>query len=296
MSTDGYRMPSHYNPRMVRRVVRTAIAIGCVLVARPAQADQSSILVSRQLSEARGFRPGATVYLAPDTDGTRARPFRVAGIYEPTPDPMRINAAKYEVRMHLPDLLALTGNATDPLALENVDAINIALVAGEDPFVFSHDLTVRVPGIVAQPVRAAISAPLFVVLDRFHLAIALVTIVASTVFLLALTVMLVDERRETVGVLRLIGLTSRRILMQVLLEGLVIATAGALFGIVLAYASQGVINRYFQWRYDTALVFVRITPDVIGRCLAIAIPLGVVGSVTASWALLRRGAMKLVRR
>ena len=37
----------------------------------------------------------------------------------------------------------------------------------------------------------------FVVLERFHLAIAIVTIIASTVFLLALTVMLVDERRAT---------------------------------------------------------------------------------------------------
>jgi len=109
-------------------------------------------------------------------------------------------------------------------------------------------------------------------------------------------VMLVDERRETVGVLRLIGLTSRRILLQVFAEGLIIAGIGALFGIVLALASQGIINRYFQWRYDTALVFVRITADVAWQSLLIAVPLGVVGSVLASWALLRRGALNLVRR
>ena len=47
-----------------------------------------------------------------------------------------------------------------------------------------------------------------------------------------------------------------RILMQVLLEGLLIAGAGALFGLVLALGSEGLINRFFQWRYDTALVFV----------------------------------------
>ncbi len=59
----------------------------------------------------------------------------------------------------------------------------------------------------------------FVVLERFHLAIAIVTVVASTVFLLALMLMLVDERRETVGILRLIGLPTRRILLQVFVEG-----------------------------------------------------------------------------
>ena len=82
-------------------------------------------------------------------------------------------------------------------------------------------------------------ADVFVVLERFHLAIAIVTIVASTMFLLALSVMVVDERRETVGILRLIGLTTRRILAQVLVEGLFIAVAGALFGLGLALASRG---------------------------------------------------------
>jgi len=235
--------------------------------------------------------------LASNPDGAGAREFRVAGIYEPTPDPARINAAKHEARLHLPDLLALTATASDVMAGENVDAISISLQPGSDAAEYARELSVRVPAVTAVPVRELTTrAGLFVVLERFHLAIALVTIVASTVFLLALTVMLVDERRETVGVLRLIGLTSRRILLQVFAEGLIIAGIGALFGIVLALASQGIINRYFQWRYDTALVFVRITADVAWQSLLIAVPLGVVGSVLASWALLRRGALNLVRR
>ena len=57
---------------------------------------------------------------------------------------------------------------------------------------------------------------------------------------------------------------------------------------MLARASEGLINRFFQWRYDTALIFVRITPDVAALCLAIAVPLGAVATVAASWALLRR--------
>jgi putative ABC transport system permease protein len=134
------------------------------------------------------------------------------------------------------------------------------------------------------------------VLERFHLAIAIVTIVASTMFLLALSVMVVDERRETVGILRLIGLTTRRILAQVLVEGLFIAVAGALFGLGLAVASEGLINGYFQWRYDTALVFVRITPSVALRSIAIAVPLGALASLGASWVLLRRSVLSLARR
>ena len=110
------------------------------------------------------------------------------------------------------------------------------------------------------------------------------------------SIMLVDERRETVGVLRLIGLPVQRILVQVLLEGLLVAGAGAIFGLVLAALSQGLINLFFQWRYDTALVFVRITPDVAALCVAIAVPLGAAATVVASWALLRRNGLRLARR
>ena len=144
--------------------------------------------------------------------------------------------------------------------------------------------------------EAAGSAGPFRVLERFHLAIAVVTIVAATVFLLALSIMLVDERRETVGVLRLIGLPVRRILVQILLEGLLVAGVGAVFGLVLALLSEQLINRFFQWRYDTALVFVRVTKDVALTCVTIAVPLGASATVVASWALLRRGGLRLARR
>ena len=71
----------------------------------------------------------------------------------------------------------------------------------------------------------------FVVLDRFHWAIAIVTVAGSTAFLLALMVMRAEERREIIGILRLMGIPPRSILVEVLLEGLLIATAGAVFGI-----------------------------------------------------------------
>jgi len=123
-----------------------------------------------------------------------------------------------------------------------------------------------------------------------------VTVVGSAVFLLALMVMLVDERRGTVGILRLIGFTRRRILIQVLAEGTLIALAGATFGILFALSSQSLFNRFFQWRYDTALVFLRITPHVVAQSLALAVPLGIAASLIASWTLLRRQLLALLRR
>ena len=133
-------------------------------------------------------------------------------------------------------------------------------------------------------------------IERFHLAIAIVTVVGSAVFLLALMVMLVDERRSTVGILRLIGFTRGRIVLQIFVEGVLIALAGAVFGILFALASEDLFNRFFQWRYDTTLVFLRITPEVASRSLMIAVPLGIAASLAASWSVLRQHLLALLRR
>jgi putative ABC transport system permease protein len=255
------------------------------------------ILVSRQLAAAEGLSVGQVVHLAAEASGDDPRPFRIAGIYEPVPDPARLGMVPREVRLHLPDLLELTRSPETAVGTEHVDRINVALTDPDDALAFARDINARTPGVTARLAADATgSAATFRVLRRFHLAIALVTIIAATVFLLALTIMLVDERRETVGVLRLIGLPVGRILGQISIEGLLIAGAGGLFGVLLALGSERLINAFFQWRYDTALVFVRITPEVAAVSLAIAVPLGAAATVIASWVLLRRNALRLARR
>jgi putative ABC transport system permease protein len=280
--------------------VRQLVVVLLVLAASPALVAQDTpadILISRQLATSEGLEVGSVVRLATDAAGTAAREFRVVGIYEPTPDPARLGAVPLEVRMHLPDLLDLTRSPGMPVETGYIDSINVALVDPKDATAFSRDVNARMPGVIARPSsEAAGSAGPFRVLERFHLAIAIVTIVASTVFLLALTIMLVDERRETVGILRLIGLPVRRVLVQVLIEGVIVAGVGAAFGLVLAVLSEGLINAFFQWRYDTALVFVKITRDVALTSAAIAVPLGASATVVASWALLRRSGLRLARR
>ena len=255
------------------------------------------ILISRQLAESRGLRAGDVVRLSPDRTQGKARPFRIAGIYEPTPDPMRFAQQRHEARLHLPDLLGLSGDPSDPATAESVTAINVALERPSEAEAFARAAMARLPTIVARPTRAGDErTSTFVVLERFHLAIAIVTVIGSAVFLLALMVMLVEERRATVGTLRLLGFTRQRILAQVITEGALIAVLGAAAGILFAVVMQGAFNRFFQWRYDTALVFLRITPAVVLQSLLMAIPLGIAASVGASWTLLRRPILGLVRR
>lgn len=258
-------------------------------------ADPPEILVSRGLARERGLAVGQVVLLSADPRGAGARPFRIAGVYEPTPDPSRFTAKRLEARMHLPDLLALPGDPQEPVTEDEVGAINIVLKDRADTEAFARELGARAPGLSVVPTARGDDEH-FVVIERFHLAISAVTLVGSTAFLLALMVIRADERREIAGLLLLLGLRRRRILFQALLEGLCIATAGAVFGVIFAFLTQGAVNAFFQWRYDTPLIFVRITPAIAARCVALSLPLGVFAGLVASWTLLRRPVLDLLRR
>lgn len=277
-----------------RRILLTAAVVLAAPAASAAAAEPPEILVSRQLLESRSLSVGDVVRLSSDPEGDGARPFRIAGVYEPTPDPMKLTSRHWAVRMHLPDLMELNAPPGDPFAAETVSRINVALRDPGDAATFIGDLQARLPGLVATSTTP--DAAVFVVLERFHLAIALVTVLGSTAFLLALMVMRADERREIVGILRLVGLSKSRILLAVLVEGTCIALAGAAFGILFAAVMQDAFNAFFQWHYDTSLTFIRLTPGIAVRCVVLAVPLGVLAGLVASWTLLRREIVALLRR
>ena len=186
---------------------------------------------------------------------------------------------------------------SDPASAEALSAINVRLADPQDAVRFAAAVAARAPGLVVRPTtRARDGSDPFAVLERFHVAVAIVTVLGSTAFLLALMVMRAEERRETIGIIRLIGISQRSILIEVLVEGLLIATAGAAFGIMLAIATQGAVNAFFQWRYDTALVFVRVTRSIALQSIAVSVPLGILAGLVGSWTLLRRDVLALVGR
>jgi putative ABC transport system permease protein len=262
----------------------------------PPASQRPSVLVSRQLATRARLRVGDTVSVGSDPHGTRRREFRVAGIYEPTPDPMRFTASRLEMHMHLPDLIDLVADPADPETRESATAIGVKLVDAADATAFAADVMARTPGVVARLSSRARDDDPFAVLERFHVAISAVTMIGGTAFLLALMIIRAEERRETIGILRLVGISRRTLLASVAIEGVLIAALGAAFGIAIAYATEGLVNRIFQARYDTALVFVRVTPSIALRSIAVAAPLGVVAGVAASWTLLRRDILSIIRR
>src|SRR5204862_5450052 len=190
---------------------------------------------------------GDVVTLAAAPSGSRSREFRIAGLYEPTPDPMKFNVERLEARLHLDDLLSLSADPADPASADAVTVINVGLGNPSDPSsgrTFARSLSARTPFVYSTSPRNSESST-FLVIDRFHTAIAAVTVIGSTAFLLALMVIRAEERKETVGVLRLIGISRKTIMAEVIVEGLLVAIAGAAIGVLIAAAAQHTVNAFF---------------------------------------------------
>src|SRR5215510_897946 len=133
----------------VRRVL---VLIGAALFwSTPVHADDKlpSVLISRQLSEGEHLSVGDVIRLSASDDGRNVQQFRIAGVYEPTPDPARLGAVIREVQLHLPDLLSLTRDPSAPSGGEYVQTINVAPVDPADAEAFSRDVRARMPGIDA---------------------------------------------------------------------------------------------------------------------------------------------------
>src|SRR6185503_6988559 len=91
------------------------------------------------------------VSLSAEASGADPRRFRIAGSYEPVPDPGRLGDPSHEARLHLPDLISLTRDPADPAAAETVGALNVRLADPADTDAFARDLAARMPGLVVHP-------------------------------------------------------------------------------------------------------------------------------------------------
>src|SRR5262245_60576121 len=133
-------------------LLTTAITISAFAQppAAPASHDEiPGILMSRQLLESQHLSAGDVVSLSSSPDGRSPRPFRIVGSYEPTPDPMQLGVVRHEARLHLPDLLSMT-NGGDPLDVDSVDSINVAVGDKNAVGSVGRDLAGRLPGVVVE--------------------------------------------------------------------------------------------------------------------------------------------------
>lgn len=256
------------------------VALLMAFVTRPGSTQAAPVAVERQLARELGLSVGDTIRLGPAPDSV-TRLAVIAAVYEPRPDPAEIAKRERHLRLHLPDLAALLG------APDRVDRFGIALHPGGSPDSSVAVLNGSAFGYRAYSSReiASQSSQTFLVVSRFHRAIAVITIVASAVFLLCIMLLKVEERRLDAAVMRFVGVRRRTIFGALLLEAALVAALGSIVGTGLGYLAGLATNAYYRRFFDTALTFSLITPGIVLFSVALSVALGLVAGALAAWRL-----------
>ncbi|HSB55354.1 MAG TPA: FtsX-like permease family protein, partial [Gemmatimonadales bacterium] len=132
---------------------------------------------------------------------------------------------------------------------------------------------------------ASESSQTFKVVSRFHRAIAVISVMASAIFLLCIMLLKVEERRRDAAVMRFTGISARTIFGALLLEAILVAALGSIMGVGLAAAASATTNAYYQRFFDTALVFSVITGGIVRFSVLLSLGLGLAAGALAAWRL-----------
>jgi putative ABC transport system permease protein len=109
-------------------------------------------------------------------------------------------------------------------------------------------------------------------------------------------VLRVEERKRELGFLRLIGVSRATVLKSLLWESAFIAFGGSLLGIAMAWAASEVVNRAYQMRFDTSLVFSHISLGILSQALLLSLAIGLLTGLLVVARLLRWPILRLVGR
>jgi putative ABC transport system permease protein len=136
----------------------------------------------------------------------------------------------------------------------------------------------------------------FQVVSRFHRAIGVITIVASSIFLLCIMVLKVEERRRDIAALRLMGISRSSVVRSIVIEAAVVALLGSVLGVGLGWLVSLLVNSHYQALYRTPLYFSVITPPIIGFAVGLSLLLGLGAGLLASLRLVRTPPLALFGR
>jgi putative ABC transport system permease protein len=264
------------------------LALAGSLLPTLAEAQVNEVALDQPVAAELGLSVGDTVYLGPAPDSATS-PVRVVAIYQSRPDPAEVAKRERHLRLHLPFLARVLG------APDKVDRFSIGL----NPHISSDSalaaLNQNAFGYRAYgtAVIASESSQTFLVVSRFHRAIAVITVVASAVFLLCIMLLKVEERRLDAAVMRFVGVRRRTIFGALLLEATIIAALGCLVGTGLAWLAGLATNAYYGRFFNTALTFSRITPGIVAFSVVLSLLLGAGAGALAAWRLVRTRPMAL---
>ena len=272
--------------------------LAAVAFALQLQAPLRTIAVDEAVAEAAHLRIGDRVTLSRQPSGDATAGLRapdtvlVGAIVRRGADPSEVARSDFHVRMHLDQLQTVSGYG------DRVDRFAIATRPGAD-----IDRTLERINHVAFGFRAYRSRDIavetsrtFQVVSRFHRAIGIITIVASSVFLLCIMVLKVDERRRDIAALRLMGISRRSVVISIIIEAALVAVLGCVLGVIIGWGVSHFVNWHYQAIYRTPLRFSVITAPVIALSVSLSLVLGIAAGLAASLRLVRTPPLALFGR
>ncbi len=241
------------------------------------------------------FRPGPSRgEREPDSnDGTPDTEAVIVGaIVRRGADPSEVARGDFRVRMHLDQLQKISGYG------DRVDRFAIATAPSAPLPAIVNRINHLAFGFRAYPSReiAVETSRTFQVVSRFHRAIGVITIVASSVFLLCIMVLKVEERRRDIAALRLMGISRSSVVRSIVIESALVAVLGCVLGVALGGAASVIVNWHYQALYRTPLKFSIVTPQIVVFAVTLSLLLGIGAGLLASLRLVRTPPLQLFGR
>ncbi len=260
----------------------------------PPSSPLRTIAIDEAFAEAARLAVGDRVSLSarPGSENAAAESVVVGAIFTRSADPSEIARGDFKVRLHLDQLQRISGygDRVDRFAIETTDSADVARTldrVNRQAFGFrayrSRDIAVE-------------TSRTFLVVSRFHRAIGIITIVASSVFLLCIMVLKVEERRRDIAALRLMGISRSSVIQSIVIEAGLVAVLGSVLGVLLGWATSLFVNSHYQALYKTPLEFSILTFPVIVFAVSLSLVLGIAAGLAASWRLVRTPPLTLFGR
>ncbi len=207
-------------------------------------------------------------------------------------DPSEVARGDFQVRMHLDQLQRVSayGDRVDRFAIATKPTADIGQTLDRINHVAFGFRAYRSRDIAVETSRT------FQVVSRFHRAIGIITIVASSVFLLCIMVLKVEERRRDIAALRLMGISRSSVVKSIIIEAAVVAVLGSILGVAIGWAGSLLVNSHYQALYRTPLEFSIITPPIVAVAVSLSFLLGIGAGVLASLRLVRTPPLVLFGR
>lgn len=256
------------------------------------QPSHRTIAIDERLAEDARISVGDRLIVSAKAGATDGDTVIVSAIVQRGADPAEIARSEYQVRLHLDHLqeIARYGDRVDRFAVatRGDDATGRAL----------EQINAAAFGFEAHRSRdiAVGTSRTFQVVSRFHKAIGVITIVASAIFLLCIMLLKVEERRRDVAALRLMGISARTVVKEVVAEAALLALVGSALGVGVGWLSSQFINWYYQGVYRTPLYFSLITTPIVTFAVALSLVLGIAAGLLASLRLVRTPPLTLFGR